>query len=393
MGAPSHTLGAPKIIVYKEITLDYQLEEISIELTRECMLQCIHCSSDGGCAMPNELTSDEIISILTQARELGATVVSFSGGDPILASDVTDYVHHAASLGYERILFYTEGVFDIFIGELYQQGFISTFVENWDFLDRLVAVGGDALTVIFSLHSYKPATHDYITAIPGSFYAVIDNIHELRRRGVDVEVHMVPMRPNYKDIPMLRDMCADIGVHKMSVLRFVPQGRGKLYTDQLDMTVEMFAEMQNIIKHELEMSHVVALRAGCPINFLHTIDDDIAKKINPCHAGKDLILVRPDGVVHPCAAWKTLPAEDNIRTSSLREIWEHGRVFDALRRWHEGGYAKVVGLCSKCGYQDSCKNGCPAQRLHACAATSMDGLYKPLPDPLCPMKLGKKRIR
>lgn len=373
--------------------MDYQLVEVSIELTRACKLACMHCSSEGGVVMPNELAPGEVISILDQARELGATVVSFSGGDPILDSNISEYVGYAAGVGFEKILLYTEGVFSVESGDVpYMQPFITTFQERWQVLDALVNSAGNKLTVIFSLHSHEPATHDYITQVVGSYYAVVDNIRELRiYPNIGVEVHMVPMRPNMRHIPQVRDMCADLGVHKMSVLRFVPQGRGKHYLDQLGMTVEMFAEMQHIISNEMMREHPVKLRIGCPINFVHTIRDDIHEKLYPCHAGKDLILVRPDGVVHPCAAWKTLPADDNIRTRTLEEIWHTGTVFKALRAWHEYMYKSVKGLCRKCGYQSSCHSGCPAQRLHATGAASMEMLSVDMPDPLCPMLIKHKR--
>lgn len=371
--------------------MNYQLEEISIELTRACCLKCIHCSSEGGRPMLDELTREEVISILTQARALGATVASFSGGDPVIAHHVLEYLAVANELGYKRILFYTEGVLDVMDSDFDDGIYIHTLAENYHFMDELIAAGGDALTVICSLHSHKPVVHDYITGVEGSFHAVVENILELRRLDIPVEVHMVPMLPNYKDISKLRDYCAELGVLKLSLLRYVPQGRGKNYDDQLRITEKMFVEIQHTISKELARNHPVALRAGCPINFLHTIDDTITEKIHPCHAGTDLILVRPDGTVHPCAAWKTLPADDNVRQRTLQDIWEHGRIFNALRAWHEYKYEMVGGLCKKCGYQDSCRNGCPAQRLHAVGATSMDWLYlSNVPDPLCPMRLRKE---
>jgi len=197
---------------------------------------------------------------------------------------------------------------------------------------------------------------------------------------------MVPMLPNWRHIPYVRDVCAGLGVSKMSLLRFVPQGRGLINIEQLGMTVPQFAVMQHMISKEVEANHLVSLRVGCPLDFRHAIGMFDTKQ-HPCHAGEDLILVRPDGMVHPCAAWKTLPADDNVRDRSLKDIWEHGSAFTTLRSWHEGDWKHVKGQCASCKYQSSCKNGCPAQRLHAYTDTkTFDDLFTPLPDPLCPLK-------
>jgi radical SAM protein with 4Fe4S-binding SPASM domain len=202
------------------------------------------------------------------------------------------------------------------------------------------------------------------------------------------------MLPNWRDIPGLYELCRMLGVSKMSLLRFVPQTRGRVNNRMLALSKAEFEQLQHVM-HGLQGNYdgiTTDLRFGCPIDFRHTIYPGFTVKQRECHAGMDLILVRPQGEVHPCAAWKSLPEMDNIRDKPLREIWEHGEVFKALREYRESGWATIRGTCAMCKYQESCRGGCPAQRMHALKLqgmrthdSSIADLYIDAPDPLCPI--------
>ena len=390
------------------------LTELSIELSNYCLLRCIHCSSGSQpIRQPDELKHHEIVRIIQEARALGATVLSLSGGDPIVYSgmqvflkalmseslrghqrflNATEYVALARELGYKRVLFYTTGVWSIDLEQLDMPGAEPLGalwgMDSWPHLDDLIDAGRDILTVIFSLDSHRPEVHDFIRGVSGAWYTTTGSVMALTSMGVNVEVHMVPMRPNYQHISNVRDLCAQMGVSKLSLLRFVPQTRGFDNLGLLDMGVEEFEDMQYIMEADADLSeglypHIVEMRPGCPIDFRHTIGAT-AHKMKSCHAGLDLILVRPDGSVHPCAAWKTLPNSATIRDASLEYIWENAITFCALREFHTVGYKRLPAPCGTCVHLDSCKGGCPAQRLHVHGKTWED-VYYPASDPLCPI--------
>jgi len=393
----------------------YQLEELSIEISNKCLCRCIHCSSGSQPkAGKDELEPFGIVCLINEARNLGATVLSLSGGDPILYDQdfLGTFIQQAVKIGYERILFYTTGIWEVHLYQIDTPGCEPLGgmwgIDSWSGLPKLMDVGGSKLTFVFSLHSHRPEVHDFIMGLAGSWNTITGGILALQdykmkySLGYDVEVHMVPMRPNYRHISNVRDMCQSLGVSKLSLLRFVPQTRGFSNTDMLSLDVEAFQWMQHQFDYEMtgrRSDHAVELRLGCPIDFRHTVGATVSgKKVKPCHAGTDLILVRPDGSVHPCAAWKTLPDDSNVRDASLMEIWENGKVFQELRIWHEGGYQNppyvldddgdpnyfTVGGCGACFFLDSCKGGCPAQKLHAYGKT-LDAMYYPASDPLCPI--------
>jgi radical SAM protein with 4Fe4S-binding SPASM domain len=233
--------------------------------------------------------------------------------------------------------------------------------------------------------------------VSGAWARIVDNIAMVRSHGFHVEVHMVPMLPNYKHTLSMLELCEDLGVDKLSLLRFVPQTRGQANNRNLALNVEEFTWLQHnldALNRHVALRHTdvypTQVRAGCPYDFRHAVFSDVHKKMHPCHAGTDLILVRPRGDVHPCAAWKSLPETDNVRDKPLVDIWKHGEVFEALRRYRETDWADIMGVCSNCKYQPSCKSGCPAQRMHALKLkglrpdSAISDLYIDAADPLCP---------
>lgn len=375
--------------------MEYTVKELSIELSNKCMMRCIHCSSGSmPRALPGELEHDEIIRLIKEARGLGATVLSLSGGDPIVLdqSAVQEYVHSAKELGYDQVLYYTTGLrgYDNY-GLV---GLMDGDLRMWD-------AYRDVLTFIFSLHSHVATVNDYIMNVSGAWKMVVNNIKTTVRNRYATEIHMVPMLPNWDHVRGMLNLSEQLRVDKLSCLRFVPQTRGRAMRSRLNLRKYEFERMQEDFKALVSdlWKGEVALRLGCPIDFRHTVDKDMAEKAKPCHAGKDLILVRPQGDVHPCAAWKTLPNTDNIRNSSLAEIWQESVIFNELRAYHEGKYMEELSAstldksdwrCRSCRYAPSCMSGCPAQRLHWLSyyygiSVEINDIYRPLADPLCPL--------
>lgn len=347
-----------------------QLEELSIEVTNECTLSCIHCSSGSTPRkLKDELTLEEHLSLIGQARVMGATVLSLSGGNPLLCDHVTKLVDYASAVGYDRILMYVTG-----------HHRMGCTIDSWPGVHRLM--GYEQTVWIFSLHSNESGVNDYIMNTDGAYDDIVRSIEWLHEHGQDVEVHMVPMAPNYRHITAMRKLCEFLGISKLSLLRFVPQTRGKLNIDKLGMTIPMFTDMQLTLAQEMEKDSPVEIRLGCPIDFRHVVGAR-HDKAKPCHAGDDLILVRPDGSVHPCAAWKSLETDSNVREHNLMYIFNHSELYTAIRDFKRVGYHKIVG-CTSCDYLDSCMAGCPAQRLHAYGQTLQD-LYCRWSDPLCPV--------
>src|ERR1700756_2589510 len=71
------------------------------ELTYRCPLHCAFCYNPVNYAdHRSELTTDEWLSVIRQARALGAAQLGFSGGEPLLRDDLEVLVGEARKLGF-----------------------------------------------------------------------------------------------------------------------------------------------------------------------------------------------------------------------------------------------------------------------------------------------------
>lgn len=73
-----------------------------LELTYQCPLQCVFCSNPRNFAdyRRDELSTDEWIDVMAQARAMGAVQIGFSGGEPTLRKDLETLVAEADRMGY-----------------------------------------------------------------------------------------------------------------------------------------------------------------------------------------------------------------------------------------------------------------------------------------------------
>ena len=71
------------------------------ELTYRCPLHCVFCYNPVDyTAYGAELATDDWVRVLREGRELGATQLGFSGGEPLMRDDLEILVAEAQRLGY-----------------------------------------------------------------------------------------------------------------------------------------------------------------------------------------------------------------------------------------------------------------------------------------------------
>jgi len=368
------------------------LKEISIETTYACGMKCIMCSSSAAypTPLPKELSLLQIISLLKEAKKLGAQVVSWSGGDPILRPDFWIMVEVANKLGYKQLL-YTTGV--KFNGQEFEP------LSNVE-LKKMKKLN---VTPIFDLQSCNPKTHDKIFGVKGAWEMELEVITEALKLGLPVETHFVPQRDNINEIERYVRFLDELGVSRVSFLRLVPQGRALENYSQIAITKEQFREMQFTFHSLLKNKDFkVEIRLGHPINFLFLVEYELTGAlpddkglvngfpVDPCRGGIDAPLIKPDGTVDVCPAWKDLPeyAAGKIDEQGLTAIWKNSPTYRIFRQFIYGRkYQEMKGACRNCPFFQWCKGKCTAQRLIANKFK-----YGPLPltqsillgkDPMC----------
>ncbi|BAI60725.1 probable molybdenum cofactor biosynthesis protein A [Methanocella paludicola SANAE] len=67
-----------------------RVTSLRMSLTNRCNLQCIYCHNEGESGSGGEITVDEIARLVRIATKYGVDRVKFSGGEPLLRTDLED---------------------------------------------------------------------------------------------------------------------------------------------------------------------------------------------------------------------------------------------------------------------------------------------------------------
>lgn len=162
------------------------------ELTYKCNLKCCHCN-----IVPEpgreELTTEEIFSILDQLTEAGCLEITFTGGEPLTRPDILE------------ILTYSK-----------KKGFYVTLLTNGTLIspgvaDKLRDINIDK--VVISFYGVTPQTFEKITMVRGSFHHCLGGIKLLKKRDIPIILKMVVMTLNLKEFDRVKGLARAQGIH------------------------------------------------------------------------------------------------------------------------------------------------------------------------------------
>jgi radical SAM protein with 4Fe4S-binding SPASM domain len=331
----------------KQVKKMYKMKELSIEITYKCPFNCVMCSSRASLDkdMPY-IQVEKIKEMIIDAKEnCGTTEVSLSGGEPMFHPNAVEIIEFIYKHNLKPII-YTIGV------DYVDDKFIDLRQEYIDLYKRVGA------KIILPLHGLAK-THNQIVN-QDVFDYEINTIRRLVEVGIETQIHFVPTNVNCSELLDVYLLCNELGVDKMSILRYVPQGRATEH-DELDLN-QFELGLVNGILYTLKKVKKFStdLRIGIPMDFLFLLDNDLS--VPQCDGGKTKILVRATGQVNVCPAWKELEEYDagNIYDEKISEIWKNSKTYCTFREFNK---YKLRNDCISCEFLHSCKGGCVAQRI------------------------------
>ncbi|KYK33315.1 MAG: radical SAM protein [Theionarchaea archaeon] len=307
------------------------------DLTTRCNLLCQHCSNKE-LSYGEELTTEEVFTVLKTLKDFGIQHISFSGGEPLLRTDIFDILKKTKELG-----------------------IAITLATNSTLVDKKTAralhnIGVDSIqTSIDGIGS----THDMFRGVQGSFEKAVKGITNLAKSGLTVVVTSTVTSHNYPEIEKIVDLCLEMGVYGYVINDLIPVGRGRelvkerLTDEQYVMYSEYFAEKRSALQGELEL-----LWSG--VGTFKNKKPDAERLViqTRCLACFHRFNIAADGTVQPC---NLLPLNaGNITTDSLEDIWTNSPIFVKLR-----DRDALKGKCGRCDYRYSC-GGCRARAYAVC---------------------------
>lgn len=316
------------------------LLSIELEFTRECNLRCLYCYSSAGEPLANELNLDELKSVISQAKGIGAKkIILLGGGEPLLYQGLADIIEYINSLGLQQALF--------------TNGTLITEDMAW-FLFR------NRVTVVVKNNSQKQEVQDMLAGVKGAFRNIKKGIQLLMDAGYPNDNHMLGIqtvicRQNMHELPSMWLWARERGIIPyFEILTY--QGRARK-TPNLTVSV---SEVRGIFD-QLEM--IDRERFDILWESRPTIAAFACKRhLYSC-------LINSQGYVQPCSGIDI--SVGNIREEYLVDILSKSSAISDLRNIYE----KIEGVCKACEYNHKCY-GCRGN------AYQMTGNYL-ASDPTC----------
>ena len=268
-------------------------------LTKRCDSRCLYCGI-WNASKPPDPSLDEVSLVLQQLRDLGVKEVVFSGGEPLLRSDIVDIVSAATQLGLKTNLLTNGGRLDpALIGELTNAG-ISIITVSLDSLD------GDV---------YQRLRGIVFDRVKRGLIA-LDNVDRSKTR---LHLTCVVTMLNLGSLTSLARYAQD---HQMGML-FQPYNEVPGYNHpELIPNPDTIQLLEEVIERVIHLKY-----QGSPVlsseYYLRRIPQFMLNRYSllrgfHCTAGYIGINIDSNLDVLPC--W-SLPAVGNLRTEDLQTIW------------------------------------------------------------------------
>lgn len=294
------------------------LSEISIEILQRCPNRCIYCSSHSNPQATHIISFEIIKNIIDDAKSLGCKTVCLSGGEPFLHPQILDIISYIAK---QQLICY------VYTSGIYMKDEVYSSLPN----EYIEAIRGMVDKVIFNVEADSSALYDQIMGTDvGGFDMMKKSINDCVSSGLVVETHVVPMQVNFKHLKSIFEMCYQLGVSKVSILRLVLQGRALVNLSLVKLTGEDSREVTKLIK-VLKEAYKGKVRIGLPYS-------DSNCRIY-CKAASDKINIRYDGNVYPCEVFKDDMLNkkighepDNISSASFLDIYNKSSYLNAVRK-------------------------------------------------------------
>ena len=303
------------------------------ELTYRCPLHCVFCYNPVDFARDEtELSTDDWLRVLREARALGAVQCGFSGGEPMQRDDLEILVAEARSLGYYTNLL-TSGI-----------------GLNEDRIGKLKQAGLDHIQL-----SFQDSTREV-----NDFLSSTRTFDLKRKAAALIKAHGYPMvmncvihRMNIDHIDRIIELAVELDAEYLELANTQFYSWAHINRDHLLPTREQLQAAEATTNRWRE-------KLGTRMKIFFVVPDYYETRPKKCMNGwgNVFLTITPDGTALPCHTARMLPglAFPNVREMGVREIWHDSEGFNRFR-----GTGWMKEPCRSCPERDNDLGGCRCQ--------------------------------
>lgn len=299
--------------------------DLHIYLTNKCNMTCPHCYMYAGKANQNELSTEEIFSLLKNHKDIAkGTSVTLSGGEPTIRKDFDVIVEFAYKIGLEV--------------KVLTNGTLFTF-------EQINKLAKWLYSVQISIDGFSEETNSQIRG-KGNFDRALKTIDYFVNCGVNASVAIAPpmdllrvYRNEYVDFA--KKLSEQYHTKPLSV-RFAEELiPGREISPSRSFTNEYYNLVKSIQEQLYEFDYEL-------MNFVRKLNGDAI--INNCQFGK--FAIASNGDVYLCARIGDLSPIANVRNVSFDEILE---ITNAVEK---NTHVRNLHPCNNCELCYICGGGC-----------------------------------
>jgi PqqA peptide cyclase len=319
------------------------------EVTYKCPLHCVFCYNPVEFARDSEeMSTEQWLKTLREARELGAVQCGFSGGEPLVRDDLEVLIAEAHRLGYYTNLL-TSGV-----------GLTAERAAS------LKAAGLDHIQLSFQDSTKE--LNDFLSHT--KTFGLKQNVAQLiKSNGWPMVMNVVIHRLNIDHIERIIEMAHALGAEYLELANTQYYSWAHLNRDHLLPTREQLQRAEAITDAWRKK-----LDGKMKLFFVAPDYHEGTPKKCMNGWGNVFLTITPDGRALPCHTAKMLPGLEfpKVQEMSVREIWYESEGFN---RYRGTGWMKEP--CTSCPDKEKDLGGCRCQAyLLAQDVTAAD--------PVCP---------
>lgn len=305
---------------------------LNAELTYRCPLHCVFCYNPTDYARyTDELSTAEWLSVLRQARALGAVQLGFSGGEPLVRDDLESLVAEASQLGYYTNLI-TSGV-----------GLNEARVEH------LARSGLNHIQLSFQDSTRE--LNDFLSHTR-TFELKQRVARLIKQHGYPMVMNVVLHRLNIDHVPQILELAQALGADHLEL------ANTQYYGWAFHNREHLLPDPEQIARAERAVAEFRAQQSEIKVYFV--VPDYHARRPKRCVNGwgTTFLNITPDGLALPCHEARMLPglAFPNVREQALSYIWRESPAFNQYR-----GVGWMKEPCRSCPEQAKDLGGCRCQ--------------------------------
>ena len=305
--------------------------QVSIEVTRRCPLECLHCynnlpMSDMD-AKRRELTKEEHFLVLDELVDLGCFWLLYTGGEIFARKDFLEIYTYAKKKGFLITLF-TNGTI------MNEQ--IADYLAEWP-----------PFAIEITLYGRTRETYEALTAIPGSYDRCLRGIRLLKERKLPLKLKTVATSINKHEVLAMRQFAEEeLGVE----FKMDGQINPRIDCSQSPLAVRLSPE--EVVALDLATPKTAnEYRSLAERTLSETPSSGEADTVYVCGGGMKSFAINALGEVSICVI--SQQETFSLRNAGLRSVWE-----SSLKHLRDRKRSRVT-KCTECRIKLLC-GMCPA---------------------------------